>query len=368
MIREIGSNFWISSSELMKGNTKPITPYEFNCIGSDYVWMSTGRSALSFVIDTITKRNPANTKIVLIPSFTCHTVIEPFIFAGYKVEIFSIDINLCASGDDLLKIVKQKNVSVVLLHRYFGFETIINLSYFINEVKKLGVIIIDDITQCLFSKLQFINADYIVCSVRKWLGIPDGGFAVCAEGVFLDKPINTDDALLKVKIEASLLKYNYLFHNIGSKRIYLSKFEYAEELLDNQKEYFLIGDFSLKVLSRLDMDKLKTDRRMNYQHLLDGLRGLSSIELVFKDLPRTATPLYCPVRTKNRKFLQSYLAKNDIYAPIIWPKSTCLLDISNETQSLYEELLCLPIDQRYGICDMNRIIECIGRFYEEGLS
>lgn len=45
MLSEIGSNFWISPNELSL-QVLEITPEKFNCKGSDYVWMSTGRGLL----------------------------------------------------------------------------------------------------------------------------------------------------------------------------------------------------------------------------------------------------------------------------------------------------------------------------------
>ena len=58
------------------------TPNIFNCKGEDYVWLSTCRSAIKLVIETIEKRNNQINKVVCLPAFTCNTVFEPFIHAG----------------------------------------------------------------------------------------------------------------------------------------------------------------------------------------------------------------------------------------------------------------------------------------------
>ena len=78
MLSEIGSNFWISPNELSL-QVLEITPEKFNCKGSDYVWMSTGRGATSFILDTIIRRNFNVSKVALLPPFTCNTEIEPFL-------------------------------------------------------------------------------------------------------------------------------------------------------------------------------------------------------------------------------------------------------------------------------------------------
>lgn len=50
MQREIGSNFWIAPKDL-ETEAAVITPAELGCGGSDFAWLSTGRSAISFVLE-----------------------------------------------------------------------------------------------------------------------------------------------------------------------------------------------------------------------------------------------------------------------------------------------------------------------------
>ena len=78
MLKEIGSNFWISPED-MKYETTFIEPSALGLWGNDYAWLSTGRGAIRFVLKTIEESNPFINKVALIPSFTCHTVIEPFL-------------------------------------------------------------------------------------------------------------------------------------------------------------------------------------------------------------------------------------------------------------------------------------------------
>ena len=62
-------------------------------------------------------------------------------------------------------------------------------------------------------------ADYFVGSIRKWCGVPDGGFAVCKDGAFTDKPMRSDIALERAKRVASEMKYRYLFLYAGDKEL-----------------------------------------------------------------------------------------------------------------------------------------------------
>ena len=60
-----------------------------------------------------------------------------------------------------------------------------------------------------------------------------------------------------------------------------------------------------------------------------------------------------------RKNLQALLADNDVYAPVVWPKAECCPPVSEIAESIYRHILCIPIDQRYDVDDMERIISIL---------
>ena len=67
MQSEIGSNFWIRPEDInLKSSI--IIPKQFGCNGSDYVWMSTARSATSLILDTIENRS-VNVKNISLSNF-----------------------------------------------------------------------------------------------------------------------------------------------------------------------------------------------------------------------------------------------------------------------------------------------------------
>ena len=355
MLSEIGSNFWIYPEELKNKNCL-ITPAQFGCEGSDYAWMSTGRSATSFVLDTIENRNPNVRKVAIIPPFTCHTVIEPFLAKGYKVFTFHIGQDMEATSDDILKVVKERNASVVLFHRYFGFNTIKDIDSIIPKLRDSGIIVIEDCTQNLYSGYQKSDADFFVGSIRKWCGVPDGGFAVCREGKFENKPEVLDKKLQEAKKSASLMKYEYIFEGKGHKQSFLMKYREAEDILDSQTQYYAICELSTSIQSNLNVEELKYKRRENYRFIAEGLSNIKGIKVIKPHIQIDETPLYCPILCDNRSEVQALLVKQSIFAPVVWPKADCCPMIDDDADSLYEHILCIPIDQRYDIDDMKRII------------
>ena len=98
--------------------------------------------------------------------------------------------------------------------------------------------------------------------------------------------------------------------------------------------------------------------------LAEGLSNIKSITIKFEDLAKDVTPLYfCINCVEARNKIQTFLTENNIYAPIIWPRSAFL---GNEVaHNAYQKLLCIPCDQRYNEKDMARIIETFNRINNE---
>lgn len=358
MQKEIGSNFDLDPKILLQ-NTDQWDLSKIEIIGEDTVLLSTGRSAEGLILDEIECRNPKIKKTALIPPFTCHTVIEPFLKRGYAVKAYSIDKHLRIDPEIFEKELYESEARVVLIHQYFGFPTAGNIQNIIEKAVKRGTIFIEDKTQCLYSSFPVLPVQYVMGSLRKWAALPDGGFAVSRQGKFHKKPEAYDSKLEKEKIEAAEDKYKYLHEDQGEKQNFLNKFQLAEHTLDAQKEYFKICPSSIKIQANLNTERLKKKRRENYEHLYERLVKSRCMKVLTSFLQEEEVPLYCICLTENREVVQTYLRENRIYAPIVWPKPEVFPLVCEEVEELYEKSLCIPIDQRYDIDDMDRVLCCI---------
>jgi hypothetical protein len=255
----------------------------------------------------------------------------------------------------------EHDASIVLFHRYFGFDTLdLQVDKLCEVLHGLGKFSIEDCTQCLYSDIHRSKSDYSVGSIRKWTGTPDGGFAVCRKDHFSQKPNQTDMMLEQAKVKASYYKYRFLFELDGDKQEMLTMFREAEDILSNQAEVFAISGMSARVQANLDINSLIHKRKENFNFLFQSLQG--QIEPLFK-FDDNAVPLYFPILVDDRPSLQKHLVNNAIYAPIVWPKDERQPRQSESVEFLYNHLLCIPIDQRYDQDDMNRIVEVINNYY-----
>lgn len=355
---EIGSDFWIESAPTI-ANADLGSPSIFNCGGSDFVWVSSGRSATKLVIQTIEERNPFISKIVCLPAFTCHTVFEPFIQAGYTVVTLPNGTDLMTSASVLLSVVHEAKAGMVLLHRYFGFDTLPDVERAIVQLHKEGVVIIEDCTQSMYSAFPRIDADYFVGSIRKWCGVPDGGFAVCKEGTFTVTPNAVDRVLETLKVQASEKKRKYIECGEGDKDDFLTLYRKAEDTLDIQSQIYRISPTSIAVQTTLDVARLKQKRRANYQYLLQSLASVKQIVPIFSEMADEVVPLYLPVLCEDRPTVRRILISQAIYAPIVWPKDDHCPAVCREADYIYEHILCIPIDQRYDLDDMQRVADVL---------
>ena len=353
MIKEIGSTFWLSP-DLDYSERHTISLEQFKLKGKDWVFLSTGRSCIKLAIETSLENNFLRTKTVVVPSFTCYTCTLPFENYGFKIVPLHVSKDLTTSPEMLKKTVLESNASMVLLHQYFGFETIKSSVPVIEELRDRGVVIIEDRTQCLYSSFPPLPADFYVASMRKWAGLPDGGIAVYSEGVFSKKVNKRNTEFEKVKIQASVAKYDYIFNGVGKKEYFRNLYEKAADMLAAEKEYYLINDSSTCVQQNLNVNDLKEKRIDNYRYLFMKLKELKVFKSMFNP-SNIEVPLYYPLKTNGyREGLQKHLASKNIYAPVIWPNEINII-VDADATYLYNDLLCIPIDQRYGLDDMERI-------------
>lgn len=348
---EIGSEFWLDKNEVYEMD-KGI-PYWLEKYGN-VVLSSSGRGAISLALNQI---NP-KVKKVMLPSYTCESVITPFEKAGYELFYYDLDKHFRP------KDIKIENIDVgVFLHMgYFGFNTNEKLIDVISVLKSKSVIIIEDVTHTLFSSYpNTFGNDYIVGSLRKWLGVPSGGFlASCKiEDIKLVAP-PTD--LINLRRTSLNQKYEYInTNNEFLKNEFLEGFRKAEKELDEDDQFYKIDEISKKIIQNVDINNIKNSRQSNYEFLLKHLHHVKELTIIFSYLEDNVCPIFFPIYVENgRDKLRSKLSKKGIYCPIHWPLPKQLEDdLDTNVKYMYDSILSIPCDQRYNTEDMYRIITSI---------
>lgn len=324
---------------------------------------SSGRNAIRAICKTIS----LDKKTALLPEYTCYTIIDSFILEGFAVYFYSVNRNMMIDIASLQECINQYDPKVVFVQAYFGFNTLQNLRDSIEAIKNRGICIIEDITHSQYSLFEHISADFYVASLRKFFAITDGGYLQTNQLIQFPQNKPTDKQIIDLYMSACNLKRRYIDYldtNI-EKTVYREKYKEYNNLLDeNRDEIASMSDIAFSMINNVDLDAMGKIRRENYRYLFNKIANFSNvIKPVFDScITDNCVPIYFPIYvcdSEKRSVLQEALAQHLIYCPIIWPMSTHIDKVSSESDYIYKHILCIPIDQRYDVDDMQRIIDTL---------
>jgi dTDP-4-amino-4,6-dideoxygalactose transaminase len=359
MINEIGGEFWNCESVALEASGHGrLLPQMFDGL-NERMYLSSGRGAAMTLLQIL---KPLQCS-VLLPGYTCSSVIEPFVRAKYVINFYDIENDFSINMEKWWKQYTELKPGIVLLHSYFGFDTIGNLRDKYDEIRSHETIVIEDVTHSLLlqSQMQQPLPDYYIGSLRKWLGIPDGGFLISCRDDLPSLCLDTDVFFVEERKIALNLKKQYVNDaDLQKKQESLKRFRIAENYLDKSNETFEISPISKAILLQTNWDFIRKRRRENYLFLEKYLTDFSSyLHPVFSALPNDVCPLFMPIWVKqNRQKLRDYLVHHDVYTPIHWPIPVILKkQYQMKYSDVYEHCLSIPCDQRYRPVDLVRVTE-----------
>ena len=342
MLKEIGSEFW---------NDGPVK--------RDRVYLLSGRTALEYIIRDILRHH--NVKSVLLPSYCCHTMVEPFFRHGISVRFY--DVYFDETVGLSVEVPEIREAEIFYYITYFGFSKLIGAD--IKKIKKMCTVIIEDMTHSWLSGNSECYADYTYVSYRKWTGFDAIALASKRNGNFLESPEAINAKYSGMRKQAFAMKRAFIESGVGEKKNYLNLFDEAEELLEIDYVGYKPMPETMEALLQLDTTRIAKYRKRNAKILIDGLKDIPEIKILFQKMEDEDVPLFVPIMVReNRAELRKYLIGNAIYCPVHWPKSTYHYGISERAEELYQKELSLVCDQRYGPDDMDRIVERIRKYYK----
>lgn len=310
-------------------------------------YFKSGRGALDFVIRDVQARQTFRS--VALPSYCCHTMIQPFLDNGIQVSFYPVVLD--GKGRLQQQLPRKLDCDGILLLDYFGYRSQSNQPEY-------DGIVIRDLTHSLFTE-EPAPADYYFGSLRKWAGFITGGYAWKGSGTFtMPLPQDTDDTYTALRCRAMQEKEEYLAGNRADKN-YLNIFAQAESLLE-QNGRGMAESSDLARVRQLDVAFLQRRRRKNAAKLLEYVSPWA----LYPQLEKGDCPLFVPISLPEgrRDLVRKYLIQNEIYCPVHWLVSP-LHQLNDDTQKLFATELSLVCDQRYTPEDMQRegqvILKCL---------
>lgn len=398
---EIGSIYEMDPGLLRDAERKDSSSFrrefglkEVEKYGKKYnAYTASGRDAIALALKSFAERYPEREKSCLLPAYMCDTVFLPFVSAGWKIFFYEIEKNLEADREKLSRQMENIRPSLLFIHAYYGVDTWKPMRSLLHTWRRQGICIMEDVTQSYYLPEAGKDADYVVGSLRKWYPVPDGGFVASDENVEEQaKALTVNEAYISARIGFLTKKWEYL-HGTGSaqgktaeelaafKADYLQKNRETENWMDENAKaadgrVSAMSEVSKAILENMEEAEYRQQRNENYAYLYERLNplsnqrplqaGRSTFSPVFSMDETVEAPLYFPVYAQNRDDLQEYLKKHHIYAPVLWPIGEENADILTENETyIYEHILALPMDQRYGLAEMKRMADVMEAYVQE---
>lgn len=296
----------------------------------DGIALNTCRNALEYIILQLT-----DVKRIFVPYYTCEAVIEPL--KRLSVEYVFYHIN---EQFEIAEELVLGEGDYIIANNYFGIKD----AYIADLAKTYGDRLIVDNAQALFAPI--IPNVKAVYSTRKYVGVADGGFAV---GV-------TSSHLCDYEEDNSTEHDSHLYiRKEKGAEAGFKDYQTNECKLDNQP-IRRMASHTQKILSQIDYDSVIEKRRRNYQYLSNALGEKNLLQLPSMD--SFTCPMVYPFMASDES-LRTRLIENKIFVARYWPN---VLEWCGENELEYKiasKVIPIPVDQRYNIEDMERIIEII---------
>lgn len=367
---EIGSIFEVNPAVADEsGETALIHLAQVDKYGKkNQCYTASGREAIELALISLERERPEIPKRCLMPAYMCDAVFQPFEHQGWELIFYSVDRELETAGEEIFRLALENDPGLIFIHPYYGTDTCIGLRRQFSALRRGGVMIMEDVTQAYYLEETGKDVDFVVGSLRKWYAVPDGGFVVSDLPLASDVLLDGED-FAKEKLVPLVQKWDYLqAENLTEeekqrrKAAFLVQNRSLEAGLDHYEGVRGISRLSAHILSGVDEEAAKRARTENYSYLYEKISGMKRVwPILLKG--KEEAPLYFPIYVKERNELQRFLAQREVYAPVLWPVGEQNRDeLRGDEAYIYEHMLALPIDQRYGTVQMEKIIRTLTQY------
>ena len=301
--------------------------YHNELLHKEAIALNCGRNCLAYLIEA------KCIKTIWLPYFLCDSVSN--VCRKYDVKIKNYHINF----DWTIETVNLLQDEYLYVVNFYGQ---LSRGYIKDLALKYERIIVDN-SQVYFD-MPINNIDTLY-TCRKFFGVADGAF------LYTNMQLNRF-----VPVDESYKRINFV---LGRFEKSASDF-YKEASLNND----LFDAEPIKVMSKLthnllcgiDYERAQKVRTNNYTYLNEKLAHINKLSV-----KNVEGAFMYPLMVDDAQAIRKRLLENKIYIPTLWPN--VLTDVPKECweYKLANDVLPLPVDQRYGVEEMEYLVNLIKR-------
>ena len=275
--------------------------------------LNCGRNCLAYLIKA------KKIKKIKMPYFMCDTVFEPCIKYGAEMSFYHIN------GNFLPENIELADGEWLYLMNYYGQ---LDHQYIKKMKNKYDRIIVDN-AQAYF-EMPLLNVDTLY-TCRKFFGVADGAFLYT--NATLDEELPTDE---------SFERMHFL---LGRFERTASEF-YSENVANNEmfssEPIKKMSQLTNNLLHAIDYEFVKNRRTENFELYHEKLCKINQLKL-----KKVEGAFAYPLLIENGVEIRKKLQQQKIYIPTLWPNVLNETDKNSLEYKFTENILPLPVDQRY---------------------
>lgn len=300
--------------------------YHGKMLHEDAIALNCGRNCLVYLFKS------RGIKKLKVPFFICNSIFDVCDREGIEKLYYHIGIDFKPTPD--LKLEPDEWLYLVNLYGQLSNDEIKGY------VEKYGRVIVDQANDYFVEPLPGVDTFY---TCRKWFGVADGAFLYTS--LPLGNSFPRDESFDRMRF--LLGRYERTASEFYAEYTANNKFFKTEPIKQMSK-------LTKNLLHAIDYKTVKERRRQNFGYLDERLGKNNKLKL------ENGLFMY-PFMVDNGADIRKKLQEEKVYIPMLWPTVLEVSEPDSLEYQMAENILPLPIDQRYGIDEMNLIIHTMER-------
>lgn len=307
--------------------------YSGNQFHNNAIKLNCARNCLAYLIKA------CNIKKIYIPYFLCDSIWKTCKNYGVIFQFYNIN-------EQFLPIIPDGNFTEDWLYVVNYYGQISNKE--ISKLKQITNNLIIDNVQSFF-QMPVPNVKTLY-SNRKYFGVTDGAY------LYTDNLLNES-----IETDISYKRFNFLLGRFEQNASDFYKDYVNNNILFENEPIKKMSFLTENIMRSIDYNYIAKIRTDNFNYLHKKLKNKNKLKL---KIPFGAFSY--PLLINNGEMLRKKLINSKIYIPTLWPDVLELCEKDSLEYNYAQNILPIPIDQRYNDKDMDYIISKIfdGEMYE----
>lgn len=282
---------------------------------------------------------PGSQEYVLLPSYLCPTIIEPFREAGVSYDFYKMKEGLLPDLDDI-DLKTRPGLKAILFIDYFGFPYRAYLQQTVDHLRSRGVQVIQDAVQAWLDNEDSIYGDYCFNSLRKYSPFE-------ASVLLARQPMKTTAGgkrtgrFLAHKRFGQIIRHFHIKYGLFNPELFLRQIGKSNELY-HCEGIPVAPPLNTRLLDRIDFAALGRKRKIVFKAMT---RALECVPLQRLPYLAEAVPLCLAVYLEDRDKKKLELHRRDIHCPLHWLLSEEIDNKEHEySWDMQNHALSLPVN------------------------